>query len=308
MFREQRVRSALLSTLAALVLLLTSAGAAGASPSHATTPSPAGAPNVTATASCDPIVQFDRNDFSNPTKINNKWLPLVPGTQLTLEGSANPGPGIQPHRVVTTITNVTKVINGVRTVVLWDRDYDAGQLAESELAFFAQDNAGNVWNLGEYPEVYEDGKFVGAPDTWIAGLRDAQAGIHMLAMPWVGTPWYLQGSAPNIDFLDCAKVFKMGQKICVPVNCYDNVLVTAETSPLDQGGGRQLKYHAPVVGIIQVGAVGDPEAETLVLVKLVYLSPHDLAEACKAALKLDKHAYRVSKVYRHTLQAEGPCS
>ncbi len=308
MFREQRVRSALLSILAALVLLLTSVGAAGASPSQATTPSPAGASNMSAAPPCA-VTPFDAHNFSKPTKIDNQWLPLVPGTQLTLEGSANPGPGVEPHRVVTTITNVTKVINGVRTLVLWDRDYDAGQLAESELAFFAQDSAGNVWNLGEYPEVYEDGEFVGAPDTWIAGLRDAQAGIHMLAKPRVGTHRYLQGWAPDIDFLDCAKVFKKDQKVCVPVSCYDNVLVTDETSPLEPGSGHQRKYHARGVGIVQVGAVGDPEAETLVLAKLVHLGPHDLAEACKAALKLDKHAYQVKPhLYGHTPHAQGPCS
>ena len=211
--------------------------------------------------------------------------------------------------MVFTVTNLTKVLNGVRNVVIWDRDFNDGQLAEAELAFFAQDNAGNVWNLGEYPEEYEGGQFTGAPSTWISGLAGAQGGLHMLAKPRLGTSWYLQGSAPEIDFLDCAKVFKTGETICVPVNCYDNVLVTDETSPLEPGSGHQRKYHARGVGIVQVGAVGDPEAETLVLVKLVHLGSHDLAAACKAALKLDKHGYRVSPdLYGHTPHAQGPCS
>jgi len=259
---------------------------------------------MTAAPSCAPAIDFDPSNFSNPTRIDNRWLPLIPGTQSILEGSANRGGGTQPHRVVFTVTNLTKVINGVRTVVVWDRDYDQGQLQEAELAFFAQDNAGNVWNLGEYPEVYENGEFVGAPDTWIAGLRRAQAGIHMLAKPRVGTDEYLQGWAPNIDFLVCATVFKKGQTLCVPVTCYENVLVTDETSPLDPESGHQRKYHAPGVGIIQVGAVGDPEAETLALVKRVRLSAHNLAEARESALRLDRRAYRVSKLYRHTPPAE----
>src|SRR3990170_3720292 len=69
----------------------------------------------------------------------------------------------------------------------------AGQLVETELAFFAQDDDGNVWNLGEYPEEYENGEFVGAPSTWIAGLAGAEAGVHMLAEPRQGTGYYLQG-------------------------------------------------------------------------------------------------------------------
>ena len=44
---------------------------------------------------------------------------------------------------MTTVTDLSKVIDGVRTLVIWERDYTAGQLSEPELAFFAQDNAGN---------------------------------------------------------------------------------------------------------------------------------------------------------------------
>ncbi len=293
MVSQLRVRSALLSSLAALVLLLASAGAVGASATQ------------TAIASCAPAVDFDSNNFSNPTTINNKWFPLVPGTQYILEGQANRGGGTLPHQVIFTVTDLTKVIDGVRTVVVWDRDLNEGQLAEAELSFFAQDKAGNVWNLGEYPEEYEDGVFVGAPSVWISGLAGAEGGLHMLAKPRTGTSWYLQGSAPAIEFLDCAKVLKTGEKTCVPINCYDDVLVTDEVSPLDQGGGHQLKYHALGVGIIQVGAVADREGETLVLTRLVHLGPSGLAKARNAALKLDTHGYEVSPfVYGLTPHAE----
>jgi hypothetical protein len=189
-------------------------------------------------------------------------------------------------------------------VVVWDRDIVEGQIAESELAFFAQDDHGNVWNLGEYPEEFEDGEFIGAPSTWIAGVAKAKAGIHMRGKPRLGQPRYLQGWAPGIDFLDCAKPIKKVPKICVPFKCYENVLVTDENSPLEPEGGHQRKYHARGVGIVRITPVGDPEAETLVLVKVVHLSPHRLKEASERALRLDERAYRVSKVYRRTPPAE----
>ena len=116
------------------------------------------------------VSRFSPRKFSNPTRIDNNWLPLIPGTQVTLEGQADRGGGARPHRVVFTVTDLTKVIDGVRTVVIWDRDIVEGQIAESELAFFAQDMHGNVWNLGEYPEEFEDGQFSGAPSTWISGV------------------------------------------------------------------------------------------------------------------------------------------
>ena len=58
------------------------------------------------------------------------------------------------RRVVSTVTDLSKWIDGVRTLVIWEKDYTAGKLGESEIAFFAQDKAGNVWLLGEYPEEF----------------------------------------------------------------------------------------------------------------------------------------------------------
>jgi hypothetical protein len=76
-----------------------------------------------------------RGTFSRPTKIDNRWFPLAPGTQFVLEGRANRGNGRLRHRVVFTVTDLTKVIDGVSTLVLWDRDYNAGTLEEAEITF-----------------------------------------------------------------------------------------------------------------------------------------------------------------------------
>ena len=303
MFHEPRVRSVFLSALAVLLLLLTGVNAAGAS-------------SVSTSASsalpCAPISNFRAGDFTNPTKIDNRWLPLLPGMQYILDGTTNSGTGGQAHRVIFTVSDVTKVINGVQTRVIWDRDISDGQLAERELAFFAQDKYGNVWNLGEYPEEFEDGVFAGAPSTWIAGLAGAKAGVHMVAKPQPGTPSYLQGLAPKIDFLDCGQVVGKGQRVSVPFGSYDNVLVTNEWSPLDPDSGIQVKYYAPGVGNVQIGAVNDPEAETLVLTKIKRLSADALEKVRDRVCKLDARGYRFGDVYRHTaraVQANGqPCT
>jgi hypothetical protein len=249
---------------------------------------------------------YDRAKFSNPTKISNKWFPLTAGTQFVFQGHSNRGQGRLPHRVIFTVTDLTKVIDGVRTRVLWDRDINAGKLLEGELAFFAQDDHGHVWALGEYPEEYEaDGSFGGAPDTWIVGRGGAKAGLHMRAEPRTNTPSYLQGRAPAIDFADRAKVLKIGQKACVPTGCYRNVLVTDETNPLEPTDGHQLKYYAPGIGNIRAApGVGGKEREVLELVEVRRLSSKALAAVRKEALKLDKRAYKTARVYRQTPPAE----
>jgi hypothetical protein len=249
---------------------------------------------------CESIVPFDKRDFTNPTKIDNRFLPFVPGTQFVLEGSANPGGGGPATRqIVTTVTDLTKVINGVKTRALVDIDLNDGEVAEAELFFQAQDYDGRVWNMGEYPEVFENGKFVGAPSTWIAGTKGSEAGQHMLANPKVGIRTYLQGFAPSVDFLDCGKVIKTGQHVCTPnKKCFDGVLVIKETSPPDTAA--QLKYYAPGVGNIKVEPVNDPEAETLHIVKMTKLSASALAKVRDQALQLEKRAYKISKVYQTT--------
>jgi hypothetical protein len=250
---------------------------------------------------------FERARFDDPTHIDNRWLPLKPGTQLVYEGSAivDEG-GRQTRRVVTTVTDLSKVIGGVRTLVILETDYTAGQLSEPEIVFFAQDNAGNVWLVGEYPEEYENGKFDKAP-AWISGQKGARAGIAMLAEPRLGTPDYAQGFAPPpVDFTDRARVYKTGQQTRVPVSSYKNVLVTEEFNP-DEPGAFQLKYYAPGVGNVRVGWRGEKEEEkeTLELVDLNHLSPEALAKVRKKALEMDRRAYeRSSEVYRETPPAE----
>jgi hypothetical protein len=289
------------------VAVLATFGFVAAGPSAAWaggTGSAADAARGTDTAGCDVTATFNRKDFTDPTRIDNKWLPLTPGSQFVLEGRANRGGGALPHQVIFTVTGLGKVINGVRSRVIWDQDINEGQLVEAELSFQAQDRVGNVWNMGEYPEEYENGEFTGAPNTWIAGLDRARAGYSMPAKPTVGGPRYLQGSAPEIDFLDCAAAIDKGERVTVPAGCFDHVLVTDEDSPLDPASGHQHKFYAPGVGNVKITAVDDPEGETLVLIRVVHLGRQALNSANKAALALDRHGYEVSPVYRRTPHAQ----
>jgi hypothetical protein len=258
---------------------------------------------------CQRAIEFSASDFQRQPNIDNRWLPFTPGTQYVLQGIANRGGGLLPHTVTFTVTDLTKVIAGVRTVVVWDVDVNEGELSEAELAFFAQDEEGNVWNLGEYPEEFDGGDFLGAPNTWIAGIDGAEAGLHMRDFPLINQRW-LQGFAPTIDFLDCAHVadtWVRDRTPCPPIGCFSRLLLTRETSPLDPAGGVQLKYHAEGVGIVEIGAENDPEGETLVMSSRRMLSPEELAAARNEACRLDSRGYVVSPgVYGQTAPVEPP--
>jgi hypothetical protein len=245
---------------------------------------------------------FDPRDFGRSERIDNAWLPYRPGTELVFAGSSNDG----AKRQVFTVTDLVKVVGGVRSLVIWDRDYTDGELVEAELAFFAQDDAGNVWHTGEYPEEYENGKVVKTA-AWLAGLDGATAGIEMKARPRLGAPSYAQGFAPPpVSWNDRAEVYRTGLRTCVPYRCYANVLVTREFNQ-DEPGASQLKYYARGDGNIRVGWLGakDTDHEVLKLVRIVRLGPEALARARAEALRMERRAYRTEKaLYGRTAPAE----
>ncbi|WP_236783012.1 hypothetical protein [Arthrobacter sp. QXT-31] len=256
---------------------------------------------------CGPgsAINFDSSQFQASPNVDNKWFPLKPGMQYTTTGEVKSAEGTTKRTVIHSVTGLTKVIDGVKTQVLWDRDYADGELVESELAFFAQTEGGDVWLFGEYPEEFENGKFIGAPATFIHSLDKAQAGIAMKADPQTNTPSYVQAHAPAVDFLDCGQVIQQNEHVCVATGCYDDVLVIDERNPLEPAGGHQRKLYSAGTGLVKVTAVGGTEQETLDLVKIEQLTDAKLKEVNQEALKLDKHAYQVSKdVYGKTAQAE----
>lgn len=245
---------------------------------------------------------FDPSTFSNPTVIDNAWLPLMPGHYLVLEGiTVEEGEEID-HRIEFTVTGLTKEIEGIATVVAFILDYSDGELVEAEIAFYAQDDAGTVWYLGEYPEEYEDGEFLEAKP-WISGVADAQAGIKMMPAPSVGSDSYFQGWGPEVEWSDYALVDAVGESFCAGDDCFDDVLVIAESS-LEEDAF-QLKYYAAGIGNIGVRFRGDDETqETLDLAEHGTLDDDALAEIHEMVFELEAHAFEVSETYAQTAPIE----
>jgi hypothetical protein len=175
-------------------------------------------------------------------------------------------------------------------------------LDEAELAFYAQDDDGNVWYFGEFPEEYDGGRIVKSP-LWLGGLRGARTGIMMLAVPRLGTPDYAEGwGGVDVDWTDRGKVDQVGVESCTPVDCYSEVVVIDEFSR-DEPGKHQLKYYAPGVGGIRTGWRGakEEEREVLTLVSLEHLTAAQMNDVREAVLAQDARGYLISPdVYGQT--------
>ena len=235
-------------------------------------------------------LNIDPKNFDDTSAtIDNPYWPLKPGTQWTWTGQAIDGEDEVARKIIFTVTDLTKEIAGVTTLVGWDRDYNDNVLAESELIFLAQDKAGNVWHFGQYAEIYdEEGAYDGGT-AWLVGYLDgAKAGILMPANPQPGMPAYSEGYAPPPYFWDdFARVRQTNARNCVKLGCYTDVLITEEYEPT-KPGAFQLKYYAKGIGNIRTGWAGeDEEQEVLELVKRVELDAAGMATARAESLKLE---------------------
>jgi hypothetical protein len=265
---------------------------------------------------CDTLGLFEPTHFNRSATIDNEWLPLKPGTQLLLQGVANRGGGLNPHLEIFTVTDLLKRINGIPCVVAWDQDINEGVLRESELSFFAQSDEGDVWLTGEYPEEYDNGEFIGAENTWIHGLENARAGVTVQKDPVVGSPGYEEAIAPENDFWDCGMVNSLteGKELHKHFD-HDrgkghdrgrgrgespDTLVIREWAPLEGCDVIQIKTYAEGVGFVRVGALDDPEGETLALLEVRQLGRASMDSVRASALALDTHGPLVNELYAQT--------
>ena len=288
---------------AVALLSLAASALAGASPASAAGPS------------CPDLTDYGNTVFSHATQIDNNWLPLVPGTRRVYTGTVQNDLG-QPeaHTVTFTVTDVTKLVQGVNTVAVWDVDSSPAGVQESELSLWAQDDAGFVWNMGEYPEEFQGGAFVGAPSVWLAGYKSSTPGVHMAPEAVLTTSkarsFYSQGYSPTIEFEDCGRVTNANKNnFCLtnsPTTCYDHVVLTEEKDAFDPASGLQTKAYAPGIGIVKIGAINDPLGETLELTSLTQLNDADRADANANALNLDARAYTYGGSWSETEHAVGP--
>lgn len=298
--RPRRTRHRVLSAAALAATLIAAPATAHAAPDPSTGPAATVLPPA-ATADpgpCPPLTRFRPRDFGDPADLDNPHQPLPPGTEITLQAVANDGGALLPHMVVLTATDLVKNIDGVWTRVLWQRDWREGAAAESALVFQAQDDHGNVWQLGEYPELVENELPAGAPETWIAGVSGARAGIVVPGDPERDEPPYLRAEAPAIGLLQCGLVVQTSaDEVCAPAICYDDVLVVEEFSPLLAPPVR--RSYVPGLGLV-AAAQANSDGETLFLSGRRSLTVAERLAADWEAVQLEDRAYETSEVYAQT--------
>ena len=170
--------------------------------------------------------------------------------------------------------NKTRVVSGVATRVVRDRVFLEGLLIEDTFDWYAQDNDGNVWYMGEDVTDFEyddDGKVIGTshPGAWEAGVDGALPGHIMKASPQMGDSYYQEFYLGEAE--DEGEVVALGETTTVRDTTYQNVLRIRDGSILDDAFA--FKSYAPGIGTILEEEFDAASGDFLGTVELVSVVP-----------------------------------
>jgi len=203
-----------------------------------------------------PLPKFDPCNFGNQI-IDNPYFTLTPGTTFTYQTKTEDG----TERDMVIVTNETKEILGITTIVVWDRVWLDEDLTEETFDWHAQDKQGNVWYMGEDSKEYENGKVVSTEGSWEAGVDGAKPGIIMEANPQVGDSYrqeYYPGHAE-----DAAKVVSLNETVKVPFGTFTNCLQTRDISLLEPMQDEDKYYCTSIGGVTLEVAIDSGERTEL---------------------------------------------
>jgi hypothetical protein len=226
----------------------------GAKESATATPAITATPTATPPGPPDTVPDFAAATFSDPTRIDNAYFPLVPETVRIYLTEL--GDGYETD--VVEVLDEQRQVMGIAARVVRDRVFEAELLSEDTHDWFAQDDAGNVWYLGEEVDNYEyddDDEVIeiNHDGAWEAGLDVADLGViarpgyQMEAAPSPGDVYH-QEYYPGVAE-DMAEVLATGVVVTLADGSEYSTLRTRDFTPLEPDV-EELKYYAAGVGTV----------------------------------------------------------
>jgi hypothetical protein len=184
--------------------------------------------------------EFGIRNCNLVTTGRNQYFIMEPGYQLMLEGDDG--------RLVVTVLDETKVVDGVTTRVVEEREWKDGQLYEVARNYFAMcEQTKDVFYFGEDVDFYKNGKVVSHDGSWLAGKDGNKAGLIMAGTPKVGMK-YFQEIAPGVA-MDRAEIVSVSETCKTPAGTFPNCLKIKEGTALDPTE-EEHKFYGPEIGLL----------------------------------------------------------
>lgn len=177
--------------------------------------------------------------------IDNPYFPFTAGATWSYEGVEDD----EVERIEVVVTGETRIVDGVTATVVRDTVTLDGELIEDTFDWYAQDEAGNVWYLGEDSKEYEGGEFVSTAGSWETGVDGALPGIIMYADPGahIGEPYRQEFYIDEAE--DVGEIIQTDAVVTVRGVTYQDVVVIREWNLLEPGVFEN-KYFAPGIGVV----------------------------------------------------------
>ena len=208
----------------------------------------------------DAPVDLDPDRFT--ADVDHPYFPLRPGTRWTYREVDEEGTTVD---VVVTATSVTRrIANGIDARVVRDTVREDGQIVEDTFDWYAQDDEGNVWYMGEDTAELEDGEITSREGSFEAGVDGAQPGIIMPAEPEAGQRYrqeFLEGEAE-----DQGAVLSTDELVEAPIGQYDHAVLTKDTNALEPDVSEYKLYARDVGLVLTLDVSGGTGREALVSV------------------------------------------
>lgn len=185
--------------------------------------------------------EFGFEECTLVTTGKNPFFILDPGFTIVLESNA--------EKVVITVLDETKEVDGVETRLIEEREWRHGELIEVSINMFAMcEETQDVFYFGEFVDMYSEGELTSHQGAWIAGEKDAKAGLIMPGNPEPGMRYY-QEIAPGVA-MDRAEIISNNKTLSTPAGTFTDCLETVEGTALNLSE-REIKIYAPGIGLIQ---------------------------------------------------------
>ncbi len=187
--------------------------------------------------------KVDKADLASSGR--NPFFVLEVGHQIVLENSKD------KERLVITVLNETKTVDGVETRIVEENETKDGKQVEISRNYFAiskRDQA--VYYFGEDVDMYKDGKIVSHEGAWLSGVKGAKFGLMMPGQPALKAKYY-QEVAPKVA-MDRAEVVSLTETVKTPAGEFKNCVKTEETTPLEPGV-KEYKVYVRDIGLVQDG-------------------------------------------------------
>lgn len=197
---------------------------------------------------------LDGVKFTHPRDITHPFLPLSSLQQDILEGTED-GKKVRIERTAMPQKAKAFTIAGqrVEAFVMEDREFENGELAEIATDYFAQDDNGTVYYLGEEVDEYENGKVTGHSGAWMLGKDTQVPGVILPGRPKVGDQFKTEDVSAEIDEAD--QVVSLTESVTVPAGTFNNCVTVREKLA---DGSTEFKYYAKGVGVVrEIPGVGD---------------------------------------------------